>query len=181
MGLKKLVRDVPSTTAELGKALATPNHEEIAADARARRVNIQILPDLPTGPAGHDKTPQAPIPTTRQNGNEKRAGENHDEGKVTAATGAQCTSCQGPNKRAEHGDAATTISRGGFATQVETEGSLTVRISDAARTSTFNLSDCASAIVTVNIRKKAINAPAPTSHITANNKGNKEAKTEGAA
>lgn len=182
-GIRKLTRDLPSTTADLEKEVRSLNREEseardreaVAAVARARGVHIQILPG-PPAPAPDtsgkciDNNPEAPNQNSNQNANRKRQAENQAEDKVTAATDMEAQ--ERPAKRVKHGGENTTTSRDGFT--LETEGSLTFRISDDARISTINLNGRGPAIVTVNVQKK--DKPA-----SASANGNKGVNEEGAA
>ncbi|EGZ75951.1 hypothetical protein NEUTE2DRAFT_57329 [Neurospora tetrasperma FGSC 2509] len=168
MSLKKILRHLPSTSTDLDNALAALSREEVAAEARARGVCIQILPE--SAAAGNDKTPEAPAlhQNSDQNANGKRPAENQAKDKVTEA---EDEAHERPAKRVKHGGEDTTTSSG---FTVKTQGSLKFRISDDIGTTTFNLNGRSPAIVTVSVQKKDITASASAN-------GNKEAEKEEAA
>lgn len=183
MGLKKFVGDLPLTTSDLEKALKALNREEVEADARARRVHIQIPPGPPTPastPALADgyinETPDAPSQNGNRNVNGKRPAENQAEGKSFAATDMEAEAQERPVKRVKRDLEEAENATASSGLTVETEGpmSLAIRISDNDRTSTFNLNGHGPAIVTVSVQKKEITASAFAN-------GNKEAEKEGAA
>lgn len=61
MNLKKILRDMPSTIADLDKALDALNAEEVKANACGGEVNIQDAPEpAPAAASGNDMTPTAP-------------------------------------------------------------------------------------------------------------------------
>ncbi|KAK3500398.1 uncharacterized protein B0T23DRAFT_401820 [Neurospora hispaniola] len=184
MSLKKLLRDLPSTTSDLGKALEALKREEVAADARARGVHIQILPGPPTPsptPADEciDETPEAPNQQGNNNANGKRPAENQAEDKVTAATDATEAEAEAqdrPAKRVKHDiEAKNATTSSGFTVETEGSMSLTLRTSDDTSTSIINLNGHGPAIVTVNVQKKHNTASASARN------NNKEAEKEGAA